>query len=152
MDDFSTPNLVNYYNISPSPVNFIKPGKQPMSSMTPTIIINDNRGSVDMIIGSAGGSKITTIVAYVILRHHIFGENLKKSVNAPRIHHQLMPMVLGYEKDFDDKMVEGLRLKGHRVLQLPKDGGFSAITAVAREVHYYSSVVDPRRGGNTVMF
>lgn len=151
MDDFSTPNLVNFYNISPSPVNFIKPGKQPMSSMTPTIIIN-NRGKVDMIIGSAGGSKITTIVTYVILRRYIFGENLKKSVTAPRLHHQLMPMVLNYETGFDSEMIEGLRDIGHIAEELPSDGGFAAMTAIAWEAHYYSSVVDPRRGGNTVVF
>lgn len=64
MDDFSTPGIVNFYGLEPSPANYIEPGKRPMSSMTPTLIV-DGAGDVRMIIGSAGGSKIITTVASV---------------------------------------------------------------------------------------
>lgn len=64
MDDFGIPNKNNSYGIPPSPANFIKPKKYPLSSMTPTILLNKG-GDVEMIIGGAGGSKITTSVAYV---------------------------------------------------------------------------------------
>ena len=64
MDDFSTPGVINVYGIPASPANFVKPEKRPMSSMCPSIIVN-NKGDVKMIIGGAGGSKITTSVAYV---------------------------------------------------------------------------------------
>lgn len=64
MDDFSVPGHVNAYGLPASPSNYIQPGKSPVSSMCPTIILN-GKGDAELIIGSAGGSKITTSVAYV---------------------------------------------------------------------------------------
>lgn len=64
MDDFSTPGIRNAYGLEATPMNYIAPGKRPMSSMCPTIIVNGD-GIVEMIIGAAGGSKITTSVASV---------------------------------------------------------------------------------------
>lgn len=58
MDDFSIPN-----STSPSPTNFIKPGKRPLSSMVPSIILKDK--DVVLVAGAAGGTKITTVVASV---------------------------------------------------------------------------------------
>lgn len=64
MDDFSTPGKVNSYGVPASPANFIRPGKMPLSSMCPLIIVDQN-GDVRLLIGGAGGIKITSSVAYV---------------------------------------------------------------------------------------
>lgn len=65
MDDFSTPNTTNYFNLPASPANFIKPGKRPMSSMCPAIVFDNHAGRVKLVTGAAGGSKITTATAMV---------------------------------------------------------------------------------------
>lgn len=64
MDDFSVPGRNNSYGMPPSPANFIKPSKMPLSSMCPTIMLDAN-GDVELVLGAAGGSKITSSVAYV---------------------------------------------------------------------------------------
>lgn len=57
MDDFSVPEVYNYYGLPPSPANFIRPQKMAMSSMCPTILLDENN-DVEVVIGAAGGSKI----------------------------------------------------------------------------------------------
>lgn len=64
MDDFSSPGIKNGFGYQPSPANFIKPQGRPLSSMCPTIVLNENKNVV-FVAGSAGGSKIISTVANV---------------------------------------------------------------------------------------
>ena len=64
MDDFSTPGTVNSFGVPASPSNYIEPNKMPMSSMSPTIIIDKDK-QVKFITGASGGTRITTGIAFV---------------------------------------------------------------------------------------
>uniref|UniRef100_A0A182N9R3 Gamma-glutamyltransferase n=1 Tax=Anopheles dirus TaxID=7168 RepID=A0A182N9R3_9DIPT len=150
MDDFSTPGSVNVYGLPPSPANFIAPGKRPLSSMTPTVVI-DRAGDVRMIVGAAGGSKITTATTQLILRHLYFGQSLCDAIAAPRLHHQLLPMRVEYEQGFDPYVLTGLAARGHAVVQAAQDFGFTAVTAIVRQGSYISASYDKRRGGSVVL-
>lgn len=64
MDDFASPGKKNFFDLEPSPANYIKPGKRPQSSMCPLIVLNKDNDVV-LVLGSEGGSKIITTVSYV---------------------------------------------------------------------------------------
>lgn len=75
MDDFSSPGMVNEFGLKPAPVNFIQPGKRPQSSSAPVIVL-DEHGDVDIVLGASGGTVITTAVAQVRRGICVFGRTL----------------------------------------------------------------------------
>jgi len=119
MDDFSAPNITNYFGVPPSPNNFIKGGKRPLSSMCPSIIVGDD-GNVKLVIGAAGGTKITTATALAIVRNLWLKKDLKQSIDTRRIHHQLAPMQVSYEPDTDQEVLKGLEKRGHKIEKIDK--------------------------------
>ncbi|XP_053694328.1 glutathione hydrolase 1 proenzyme-like [Sabethes cyaneus] len=148
MDDFSSPGGANTYGLPPSPTNYIVPGKRPLSSMAPTIVTNNQTG-VQMVVGGAGGSRITSAIVTLLMRYFFFGEDLDTTMSAKRLHHQLAPMFVDYEPGFDEKILEGLRQRGHIVKEKGPDAGFAAATAIAKDASDKVSVAfDPRRGGS----
>jgi gamma-glutamyltranspeptidase/glutathione hydrolase/leukotriene-C4 hydrolase len=66
MADFSPSSTFNFYGLPPSPTNMIQPGKRPLSSMTPAIVVDSSSGRIRLVIGAAGGVRITTSTVYVI--------------------------------------------------------------------------------------
>ncbi|KAF6214824.1 hypothetical protein GE061_009567 [Apolygus lucorum] len=148
MDDFSSPQIVNSFGVTPSSANFIQGGKRPLSSAAPSIIVAPN-GDVRLAIGSAGGTHITSAVAQVIINHLWFGMSIKQAVDMPRIHHQLLPMVLKYEYGIPKSVIDGLARAGHRTKQMSPH---SSVTAVATLNDQVTAIYDYRRGGNTSGF
>ena len=87
MDDFASKQGVpNMFGLIQGPANAIAPGKRPLSSMTPTIVLKD--GKVSMVLGSPGGGRIITVVANIFLSVADQGLNIQQAVDAPRFHHQ----------------------------------------------------------------
>ena len=114
MDDFaSKPGTANMFGLVQGEANAIAPGKRPLSSMTPTIVLKD--GKLFMTAGAPGGSRISTAVLQVILNVVDFGMNVQDAVDAPRIHHQWLPDKLYLERGISPDTVELLRARGYDV-------------------------------------
>ncbi|HEX3470225.1 MAG TPA: gamma-glutamyltransferase, partial [Silvibacterium sp.] len=99
MDDFaSKPGVPNMYGLIQGPANTIAPGKRPLSAMTPTIVLKDDK--VRFVLGSPGGGRIITTVANIFLSAADEGLNIQQAVDAPRFHDQYLPDVLFMEPGF----------------------------------------------------
>ena len=114
MDDFAAkPGVPNLYGLIQGPANAIAPGKRPLSSMTPTIVLED--GKLRFVLGSPGGARIITTVANIFLSVAEGGLNIQQAVDAPRFHHQYEPDKLFLEPGFSDQTRSALEALGYKV-------------------------------------
>ncbi|KAF8704986.1 hypothetical protein HU200_031236 [Digitaria exilis] len=102
MDDFSVPAKRTPDHLPPAPANFIAPGKRPLSSMTPLIILKD--GQLAGVVGGSGGTNIIATVTQVFLNHFVVGMDPLAAVQQPRVYHKLIPNVVTYE---DETVADG---------------------------------------------
>ncbi|MGB3274629.1 MAG: gamma-glutamyltransferase, partial [Castellaniella sp.] len=121
MDDFSAkPGVANVYGLTGGEANAIQPGKRPLSSMTPTIVLRDGRPW--LVTGSPGGARIITTVLETVVDAIDFGMNPAEAAAQPRFHHQWQPDELRVEKGFSPDTLALLRGYGHRVAVKPAMG------------------------------
>ncbi|XP_012285801.1 glutathione hydrolase 1 proenzyme [Orussus abietinus] len=145
MDDFGLPSRHSYFGLPPSRSNLIEPGKRPLSSMAPSVLVDQN-GGAKMAIGAAGGTKITTALAFVIARYLWMNNSLKEAVDASRIHHQLFPMKLLYEYGVPNAIIDGLRKLDHHTERY-RDRG-SIVCGLLRVNGTVFANADFRKGGD----
>ncbi|XP_049516811.1 scoloptoxin SSD14 isoform X2 [Dermacentor silvarum] len=144
MNDFSTPGEINVWGLSPSPANFIKPGKRPQSSMSPTVVVDPN-GDVEMVIGAAGGSKIITAVAQVSMRALWQSGDIRDAIDYARLHEQLAPDDVMVEPQFPKTYIRQLEEKGHKIQTV--FGAFNNVMAVHRRGQRLQANADYRSDG-----
>jgi gamma-glutamyltranspeptidase / glutathione hydrolase len=121
MDDFSAkPGVPNADGLIQGEANAIGPGKRPLSSMTPTIVVKN--GKAFLVLGSPGSSKIITTVANVLMGVIDYRMNIQEAVDAPRFHNQWLPDVLNVEQWFSPDTAEALRKMGYDVQFGLRDG------------------------------
>ncbi|OLY79779.1 Gamma-glutamyltranspeptidase 1 [Smittium mucronatum] len=149
MDDFSTPKVKNAFGLYPSPNNYIVPGKRPMSTTSAVIVEKD--GDVELVLGASGGSKILTSTTQVLLNVLEFNKTLKEAIDAPRLHHQLLPEFLLYEPFYPKSILEFLSQRNHTTAYMNQ--GSSVVQGVRRFPNgTYNSVSDDRKFGAPAAF
>lgn len=114
MNDFSIPGSSNAFGYIPSPANYVRPGKRPLSSISP-IIAETAEGKLFFACGSAGGSRITT--ATMQLAVHMIDQAMgpAESLKQPRLHDQLSPNVVSFEYAYDNSTTAFMKSLGHNV-------------------------------------
>ncbi|CAB0001314.1 unnamed protein product [Nesidiocoris tenuis] len=146
MDDFSSPGIVNYFGVQPAENNAIQPGARPVSSMCPTIFTDRETGRVRLVVGGAGGTRITTATALVSLRNLFFKRDLIEAINIPRYHHQLQDMFWAYERHMSQDIIDDMVDRGHNISELARYN--SAVTAISVVGNDILGSSDYRRLGN----
>jgi gamma-glutamyltranspeptidase len=166
MDDFATPGRPNGFGLAPSESNFIEGGKQPLSSMSPTMVFrrrdgeNSARrlGELLLVLGGSGGPKIISAVVQTLLNRVVIGMPLFEAVIHPRIHDQLVynnAHVTAVEKStlgtgeairLSPRTIDALRHRNHTLLPISYTGAVQAI-AFDLETKTFSATSDVRKGG-----
>jgi gamma-glutamyltranspeptidase/glutathione hydrolase len=145
MDDFVTwPGHPNYFGLIGKKANEIEPGKRPLSSMSPAIVVKNDQPY--MVVGSMGGPRIITSTVLTIVNAIDYGLSLQAAMDFPRFHEQWVPDQLFLEPEYSVDVMEALRAKGHHVkMQDP----WAAVTGIMADSTYkgWWGAVDSRVDG-----
>jgi gamma-glutamyltranspeptidase/glutathione hydrolase len=149
MDDFTAqPGVPNkLFGLLQSEQNTIGPGRRPVSSMTPTIVLRN--GQLSFVAGSPGGPRIVSATLLAVLQWMRFGGDPQAAINAPRIHHQWMPDLLYVEETLPPEVVRALEARGHTVKVRTWIGQVNAI-GIDPVSGDRLGAADPRRAGAAI--
>jgi gamma-glutamyltranspeptidase / glutathione hydrolase len=143
LDDFTAaPGAANAFGLVGFEANLPGPGKRPLSSMSPTIVLKDGRPV--LVTGSPGGSRIISTVLQVIVNVLDYHMDVASAVAAPRLHHQWLPDEVRIEHGFPDDVIAALRAKGHTVIE---PLGYSSANSIAVTPDGLFGAPDPRTRG-----
>ncbi|MFN0134941.1 MAG: gamma-glutamyltransferase [Phycisphaerae bacterium] len=146
MDDFLTvPGEANLFGLTQSEHNLVGPGKRPLSSMSPTIVLKN--GKPLLIVGGSGGPRIITATLQVILGV-LDGKPLAEAMDAPRVHHQWQPDEVLFDRPAPQDLSDQLRTCGHKVSDRRRGAAVQAIHRLDDGIWLGAS--DPRKGGKPV--
>jgi gamma-glutamyltranspeptidase / glutathione hydrolase len=149
MDDFAAkPGSPNLYGLVQGEANAIAPNKRPLSSMTPTVVLQG--GKLRLVLGSPGGGMIINTILEVLLNNLIFKMDILQAVSFPRFHHQWMPDRLILERvGFSADTIQKLRDAGY---QVDVRGWMGDCEAIEIDPHsgWKFGAADPRAGGKAV--
>jgi gamma-glutamyltranspeptidase/glutathione hydrolase len=117
MDDFSIkPGVANLYGAVGGEANAIQPGKRMLSSMTPTLVLDQNKNPL-LVLGTPGGTTIPTSVFQTLVNILDFKMNATEAINKPKFHHQWLPDEVMVEKEFDPEVIKQLKAMGYTVAE-----------------------------------
>ena len=143
LDDFTAaPGASNAYGLVGFEANLPGPGKRPLSSMAPTIVLKD--GKPVLVTGSPGGSRIISAVLQVIVNVLDYNMDVASAVAAPRLHHQWLPDEVRIERGFADATIAALKAMGH-VIVVPL--GQTSANSIAVTPNGLLGAPDPRTRG-----
>ena len=147
MDDFAAaPGAPNAFGLLGAEANSVEPGKRPLSSMSPTLVLKGNQPV--LAVGAAGGPTIITQTLLAIVHTLDYGLSLKEALAQPRFHHQWKPDTLRIELKAGQGVLNQLRQRGH---QLKLYNSMGATQAVGWFEGKFKAVHDPRSKGKSVV-
>lgn len=131
MDDFSMqPGVANAFGLVGAEANKIAPNKRPLSSMSPTILLKNDKPV--MTLGAAGGPMIITQVVQAIINTVDLGMNVEEALSATRLHHQYLPNMVVTEPQLNNRLANGLEAKGHVIMRREFAGATQMIRVTSK--------------------
>jgi gamma-glutamyltranspeptidase/glutathione hydrolase len=148
MDDFASGiGKANAFGLVGGARNLPGPWKRPVSTMSPTIVLED--GKAVLCVGASGGSRIVTATQQVAMNVLLHGMSAGEAVAAPRIHHQGVPDTLRVETvaPLDSALRDALRARGHHIEPIHNVANVQVIEIERAPEHRLRAASDPRKGG-----